>query len=71
MPLPFGESGPKGRVRCGTMLTFLRHFGKFVPRHPHPPLPHFVRWGTFPKGEGLLVEKVHPLPRGWCSAQRI
>ena len=35
------------------MVPLLEHFGKFVLRQPHPPLPHFVRWGTFPKGEGF------------------
>ena len=23
---------------------------------PHPPLPRFARWGTFPKGEGIIRE---------------
>ncbi len=35
------------------MLLLLQHFGEYVLRQPHPPLPRFARWGTFPKGEGM------------------
>ena len=49
--LPYGEGGPKGRERCGTMFRLSACFSKFV---LHKSLfRRGCRRATFPKGEGL------------------
>ena len=52
--LPLGEGGPLavGEVRytAASIAALLR---TRTAAGPHPPLPHFVRGGTFPKGEGF------------------
>ena len=72
MPSPLGRVAPKepGEVRYRT--AFSSAFRRIHTAYqPHPPLPHNVRRGTFPKGEGYwdrILDSRDVLDRAWHSA---